>query len=153
MNFTACENSTRHMEFSFLTSSIFNIMGRHQLIFSDKLLFFLMESVHILNVKNTELLETIAYCFFKAETLSQQPNIAIFMSSAIHTTDCFCLLYCLQLPVTSSCHWLQLFLLSVFLTATACYFWYYIQITGCYNILLPASVYICLHLWTPVSVC
>ncbi len=139
------------MEFSFLTSSIFNIMGRHQLIFPDKLLFFLIESVHILNVKNTELLETIAYCFFMVETLSQQPDIAIFMSASNHTTDCFCLLYCLQLLLllVTGCYF---FLLSVFLTATACYF-SIVQITACYNLLLPASVYICLHLWMPVSVC
>ena len=153
MNFTACENSTRHMEFSFLTSSIFNIMCRHQLIFSDKLLFFLMESVHILNVKNTELLETIAY-FFKVETLSQQPDIAIFMSASNHTTDCFCLLYCLQLPVTSSCHWLLLFS-SVCISD--CYGMLFLDSTDKWMLLsafpgfslhLPAR-----HLWTPVSVC
>jgi hypothetical protein len=153
MNFTACENSTRHMEWSFLTSSI-NIMGRHQLIFSDKLLFFLMESIHILNVKNTELLETIAYCFLKVETLSQQPDIAIFLSASNHTTDCFCLIYCLQLPVTSSCHWLPLF---SFVYISDCYgmFFSIVQINECYYLLLPAPVYICLllPLWTPVSVC
>ncbi len=71
--------STRLIEWSFVTSSIFNIMLRHQFIFPEKLLFFLRESVDKLNVKNTELLENIAYCFFKVEPLSQQPDIAIFM--------------------------------------------------------------------------
>jgi hypothetical protein len=127
MNFTACENSTRHMECSFLTSSIFNILGRHQLIFPDKLLFFLMESVHLLNVKNTELLETIAYCLKHSVNSLILPFLCLLLTTLLIVSVCYTACNCqLLLPVTG-CYF---FLLSVFLTATACYF-SILQVTGC----------------------
>ncbi len=125
--------------------------------------FFLMESVHILNVKNTELLETIAYCFFKVETLSQLPDIAIFMSASNYTTDCFCLLYCLQLPVTSSyCLSFLLSTTSCFLCISDCYCmlfldstnkWMLLSASPCFSLHLPASLDACFCLLTPVSAC
>ncbi len=156
------EHHTTYMEWSFLTSSIFNIMGRHQLIFPDKLFFF-SDGIS-LQIKCEK------YCWeplpqlFWVVMLSKQLDIAIFMSASTVNTlliasVCYTACNC-KLHLPTACHWLLLHS-SVFYCLLFVYFWllqhvisrYYIQVTGCYNILLSASVYICLHLWTPVSVC